>query len=130
MIKGMFFAFWAAFSWGAAIVMSKKGVENLDAGGLFFWQICSASVLAWVVLFLRRKKLPLTPKAMFAYTTGVFEPFLAYTLTLYGLNFISAGGASIVFLLSQYLFLFYLLLYVQLKLITLNTLYYFLSVRW
>lgn len=33
MIKGMFFAFFAAFSWGAAIVMSKKGVENLDAGG-------------------------------------------------------------------------------------------------
>ena len=32
----MFFAFLAAFSWGAAIVMSKKGVENLDAGGTVF----------------------------------------------------------------------------------------------
>ena len=33
MIKGVLFAFLAAFSWGAAIVMSKKGLENMDAGG-------------------------------------------------------------------------------------------------
>lgn len=35
MIKGIMFAFLAAFSWGAAIVMSKKGLENMDAGELF-----------------------------------------------------------------------------------------------
>ena len=56
MIKGMLFAFLAAFSWGAAIVMSKKGVEELDAGGVFFWQICSAVILSWIVLFIKRKK--------------------------------------------------------------------------
>ncbi|MCN4454887.1 hypothetical protein, partial [Escherichia coli] len=27
--------------------MSKKGVEELDAGGVFFWQICSAVILSW-----------------------------------------------------------------------------------
>ena len=81
MIKGMLFAFLAAFSWGAAIVMSKKGVEELDAGGVFFWQICSAVILSWIVLFIKRKKLPLNSKAILAYATGVFEPFLAYTFT-------------------------------------------------
>ncbi|MCV9202081.1 DMT family transporter, partial [Escherichia coli] len=96
MIKGMLFAFLAAFSWGAAIVMSKKGVEELDAGGVFFWQICSAVILSWIVLFIKRKKLPLNSKAILAYATGVFEPFLAYTFTLYGLYFISAGSASII----------------------------------
>ncbi|XPZ44159.1 EamA family transporter (plasmid) [Escherichia coli] len=55
MIKGMLFAFLAAFSWGAAIVMSKKGVEELDAGGVFFWQICSAVILSWIVLFIKKK---------------------------------------------------------------------------
>ena len=40
----MLFAFVAAFAWGAASVMSKKGVEELDAGGVFFWQICSAVI--------------------------------------------------------------------------------------
>ncbi|ECU3636050.1 EamA family transporter, partial [Salmonella enterica] len=53
MIKGMLFAFLAAFSWGTAIVMSKKGVEELDAGGVFFWQICSAVILSWIVLFIK-----------------------------------------------------------------------------
>ena len=72
--------------------MSKKGVEELDAGGVFFWQICSAVILSWIVLFIKRKKLPLNSKAILAYATGVFEPFLAYTFTLYGLYFISAGA--------------------------------------
>ncbi|XIX00490.1 hypothetical protein AB2H13_27770 (plasmid) [Escherichia coli] len=38
---------------------------------------------------------------MLAYATGVFEPFLAYTFTLYGLYFISTGSASIVFSLES-----------------------------
>ena len=60
MIKGVLFAFLAAFSWGAAIVMSKKGLENMDAGGLFFWQVGSAAMLSWFVLAISRKKLPVT----------------------------------------------------------------------
>ena len=40
-------------------------------------------------------------KAILAYATGVFEPFLAYTFTLYGLYFISAGRASIIFSLES-----------------------------
>lgn len=72
MIKGMLFAFLAAFSWGAAIVMSKKGVEELDAGGVFFWQICSAVILSWIVLFIKRKKLPLNSKAILAYAANKY----------------------------------------------------------
>lgn len=60
MIKGIMFAFLAAFSWGAAIVMSKKGLENMDAGELFFWQVGSAAMLSWFVLAISRKKLPVT----------------------------------------------------------------------
>ena len=55
MIKGVLFAFLAAFSWGAAIVMSKKGLENMDAGGLFFWQVGSAAMLSWLFSQLAEK---------------------------------------------------------------------------
>lgn len=58
MIKGIMFAFLAAFSWGAAIVMSKKGLKNMDAGELFFWQVGSAAMLSWFVLAISRKKNP------------------------------------------------------------------------
>ncbi|EKJ5694729.1 DMT family transporter, partial [Salmonella enterica] len=47
------------------------------------------------------KKIPLNSKAILAYATGIFEPFLAYTFTLYGLNFVSAGGASVIFSLES-----------------------------
>ncbi|HFP9517921.1 TPA: DMT family transporter, partial [Escherichia coli] len=101
MIKGIMFAFLAAFSWGAAIVMSKKGLENMDAGELFFWQVGSAAMLSWFVLAISRKKLPVTKKSILAYSTGIFEPFLAYTFTLYGLKFISAGITAVIFSLES-----------------------------
>ncbi|EEY2487202.1 DMT family transporter, partial [Escherichia coli] len=101
MIKGILFAFLAAFAWGTAIVMSKKGLENMDAGGLFFWQVGSAAMLSWFVLSISRKKLPVTKKSILAYSTGIFEPFLAYILTLYGLKFISAGITSVIFSLES-----------------------------
>ncbi|HIE1976964.1 TPA: DMT family transporter [Escherichia coli] len=107
MIKGILLAFLAAFSWGSAIVMSKKGLGALDAGGLFFWQVGSAVILSWIVLAVNRKRFPLTRKVILACTTGVFEPFLAYTFTLYGLNFVSAGITSVMFSLES---LFILLL--------------------
>ncbi|MGE2047657.1 DMT family transporter (plasmid) [Escherichia coli] len=123
MIKGMLFAFLAAFSWGAAIVMSKKGVEELDAGGVFFWQICSAVILSWIVLFIKRKKLPLNSKAILAYATGVFEPFLAYTFTLYGLYLFQQEAHQLFFHLNQCLYWCCLFLFAQLKLIPRNILY-------
>ncbi|OIN37178.1 hypothetical protein AO411_2026310 [Salmonella enterica subsp. enterica serovar Sarajane] len=101
MIKGIILAFLAALSWGAAIVMSKKGLEYLDAGGVFFWQIGSSVILAWFILLIKRKKIQLTRKGILAYSTGIFEPFLAYMLTLYGLHFVSAGIASVIFSLES-----------------------------
>ncbi|WP_418508346.1 EamA family transporter [Escherichia coli] len=54
LIKGMLFAFLAAFSWGAAIVMSKRS-EEAGSRRVFFWQICSAVILSWIVLFIKKK---------------------------------------------------------------------------
>ena len=114
MIKGMLFAFLAAFSWGAAIVMSKKGVEELDAGGVFFWQICSAVILSWIVLFIKRKKLPLNSKAI-----------LAYRILLHSTDFIlfQQEAHQLFFHLNQCLYWCCLFLFAQLKLIPRNILY-------
>ena len=35
---------------GGSYRNEQKGVEELDAGGVFFWQICSAVILSWIVL--------------------------------------------------------------------------------
>ncbi|MFV8201576.1 EamA family transporter, partial [Enterobacter cloacae complex sp.6700005] len=59
---------------------------------------------------------------MLAYATGVFEPFLAYTFTLYGLYFISAGSASIIFSLES---VFILVLSVLICSVKINSPQYF-----
>lgn len=100
-MAGVMLALLAAFSWGGAIVMSKSSLDDLNAGALFFFQIVSAALLCWGVLLATRRRLPVNRKSLLAYGTGVFEPFLAYTLALYGLEKVPAGIASIIFSLES-----------------------------
>lgn len=115
MTKGTLLAFLAAFSWGAAIVLSKVGLEQMDPGILFFFQILSATLLSWVVLLLSRNHLALNRVALQAYATGIFEPFLAYILTLYGLKKVPAGAASVIFSLESALILLLSVLILKMK---------------
>lgn len=124
MIKGFLLSLLAAVSWGVAIVMSKKGLESLDAGGLFFWQTGGAMTLSWIVFIISKKKLPLTRKTVLACATGIFEPFLAYTLTLYGLSLVPAGIVSVIFSLES---VFILVLSVICFSVKIHNPYYFIS---
>ncbi|QPR27594.1 DMT family transporter [Edwardsiella hoshinae] len=101
MIKGIILAMLAAFSWGGAIVMSKASLDELNPGSLFLFQIISAAILSWAVLLAARTNFPLNKRSMLAYSTGLFEPFLAYTLTLYGLEIVPVGIASVIFSLES-----------------------------
>lgn len=101
MIKGILFALLAVFSWGSAIVMSKKGLESMDAGTLFFYQIAGAVLLSWVMVCGMKKKILLTGRTFLAWSAGIFEPFLAYMLSLYGLKSVSAGIAAVIFSLES-----------------------------
>ncbi|UUM20828.1 DMT family transporter [Mycoavidus sp. SF9855] len=115
MTKGFLLAFLAAFSWGASIVLSKAGLEQMDAGTLFFFQILSATLLSWVVLLISRNRLMLNRPALWAYATGIFEPFLAYILTLYGLEKVPAGAASVIFSLESAMILILSVLILKVK---------------
>ncbi|ECU9164084.1 TPA: DMT family transporter [Salmonella enterica] len=101
MTRGIILALLAAFSWGSAIVMSKISLDELGAGSLFFFQVCAATVLSWLMLIGTGKKLTVSRTSLLAYSTGLFEPFLAYILTLYGLKHVQAGIASVIFSLES-----------------------------
>jgi len=97
MVKGVLLALLAALSWGSSMVMSKSILAEIDAGALFFYQIVAATLLSWIVLIKTHKHFSVNKRSLLAYSTGVFEPFLAYILTLYGLKSVPAGIASIIF---------------------------------
>ncbi|EGM1332120.1 DMT family transporter [Salmonella enterica] len=101
MTRGIILALLAAFSWGSAIVMSKISLSELGASSLFFLQISAATVLSWIILIATRKKIPVNRTSLLAYSTGLFEPFLAYTLTLYGMEHAQAGISSVIFSLES-----------------------------
>ncbi|MEY8712307.1 DMT family transporter [Mangrovibacter phragmitis] len=101
MKKGLTLAFLAAFAWGSAIVMSKLCLNSMAAGPLFFSQIISATMASWAALLVTRKSFPVNKASLLAYSTGIFEPFLAYTLTLYGLEKVPAGISSVIFSLES-----------------------------
>ena len=96
-IFGFTLAILAALFWAVAIVLSKYALAEIHSNQLFLIQLIAAAVVAWVVILVRRQRVPLTKSAILAYATGFFEPFLAYTLSLYGLAFVSAGIASLIY---------------------------------
>lgn len=87
----------APLLWAIAIVLSKHALGEINSNQLFVIQIIAAMAAAWVVVWVRREKVAGGKRAWLAYSTGLFEPFLAYTLSLYGLAFVSAGIASLVY---------------------------------
>nr|WP_245608526.1 DMT family transporter [Stenoxybacter acetivorans] len=100
--------------------MSKAGLQYLDSVQLFFFQILSAAVLVWLVLLIQRKKLLLNKGALKAYATGILEPFLAYVLTLYGLEYVSSGIASIIFSLESIFTLLFSVIFLKMKINTIG----------
>lgn len=101
MIKGIFLALLAAFSWGSAIVMSKLSLDSLAPAPLFFYQILFATIFSWCVQIIRKKNFLYDRKSLLAYSTGIFEPLLAYLLTLYGMTKVQAGIVSIIYSLES-----------------------------
>ena len=116
MTKGLILAFLAAFAWGSAIVMSKFILYSMTAGALFFFQITAATVVSWIVLLAKRKSFPLNKSSILAYSTGIFEPFLAYILTLYGLEKVPVGISSIIFSLESLFILILSVIFLRTKL--------------
>lgn len=96
-MTGYLLAFFAAFSWGAAIVLSKESLNYLEPDFVFFIQICSAMLLSWGITLLTGKRVVFSKQACLAYSTGLLEPFLAYMLALFALTVVPAGMASVLF---------------------------------
>lgn len=117
MTRGINFALLAAFSWGSAIVMSKISLGEQVAGSLFFFQVCAATVLSWLILIGTGKKFTVSRTSLLAYSTDLIEPLLACTLALYGLKHVQAGIVSFIFsfiifrmrIRSQWIFLLLLI---------------------
>lgn len=96
-LSGMCLALLAAFFWSAALVLSKYALSEMNSRGLFLIQVAAAATAAWAVLLFRREKPAADKTSLLAYSAGLLEPFLAYMLSLYGLAFVPAGTASVVY---------------------------------
>jgi len=94
--KGVAAATLASFCWGSATVMSKHALDDVSPVALLFLQLFASTVFLWVIILLRRIRIPrlmiLAPIAVL----GLLEPGLAYLLGLIGLTDIGAGSASLI----------------------------------
>ena len=64
---------------------------------MFVVQLFAATTVAGTVMMCRSERLGWSHAHLLAYSTGLFEPFLAYTLSLYGLSLVSASIVSVIF---------------------------------
>lgn len=94
---GLVLAMLAAFMWAVAIILSKITLEAIPSNTVFVVQLVAATMVAGTVMMFRRERPGWSRAHLLAYSTGLFEPFLAYTLSLYGLSLVSASIVSVIF---------------------------------
>jgi len=94
---GLALAMLAAFMWAVAIILSKITLEAIPSNTVFVVQLVAATMVAGTVMMCRRERPGWSRAHLLAYSTGLFEPFLAYTLSLYGLSLVSASIVSVIF---------------------------------
>jgi len=94
---GLALAMLAAFMWAVAIILSKITLEAIPSNTVFVVQLVAATMVAGTVMMFRRERPGWSRAHLLAYSTGLFEPFLAYTLSLYGLSLVSASIVSVIF---------------------------------
>jgi drug/metabolite transporter (DMT)-like permease len=107
---GLALAILAALMWAIAIILSKITLETIPSNTVFMVQLIAATGVAGIVLLLSRDRLGWSREHLLAYSTGLFEPFLAYTLSLYGLSLVSASIVSVIFATESIMILFLSLL--------------------
>ncbi|WP_018691280.1 DMT family transporter [Algicola sagamiensis] len=95
LLTGVFFAFLAALCWACALLMSKSSLAQIHSNQLFLMQLSAALSVAWIACWVKKEKVRWTKETRVPFCLGLFEPFLAYGISLYGLMFISAGIASV-----------------------------------
>ena len=94
---GLALAMLAAFMWAVAIILSKITLETTPSNTVFVVQLVAAATVAGTVMMCRSERLGWSRAHLLAYSTVLFEPFLAYTLSLYGLSLVSASIVSVIF---------------------------------
>lgn len=107
---GLALAILAALMWAIAIILSKITLETIPSNTVFMVQLIAATGVAGIVLLLSRDRLGWSREHLLAYSTDLFEPFLAYTLSLYGLSLVSASIVSVIFATESIMILFLSLL--------------------
>ncbi len=88
---GLALAMLAAFMWAVAIILSKITLEAIPSNTVFVVQLVAATMVAGTVMMFRCERPGWSGAHLLAYSTGLFEPFLAYILSLYGLSLVSAS---------------------------------------
>ncbi len=93
---GVAYAVLASLCWGAATVLSKLALADIQPVLLLVLQLLASVAALWVIIFIRR--IPVDPMGQFRQVAllGVLEPGLAFLLTLIGLTDLRAGAASLI----------------------------------
>ena len=94
--SGLASAFWAAFCWGTATVMSKGALREFAPVTLLCIQLTSSVIFLWaIVLWRKQPKVGRNNIMKFAWL-GLLEPGLAYFLGLWGLEKTEASIATLI----------------------------------
>lgn len=95
----------ASTCWGAATVLSKALLATLSPPLLLVVQLLPSAALLWVCTLIARQRLPRGRLLWLSLALGVLNPGISYSLSLFGLDRIPAGVASLLWSTEPFMIL-------------------------
>jgi drug/metabolite transporter (DMT)-like permease len=85
-----------AFCWGVGVTLTKIALSEISATTLLIIQLSSSVIFLAAACYLKDRQLPFSWQHVKQGFAGIFEPGLAYMVSIFGLQMTTASNATII----------------------------------
>ena len=85
-----------AFCWGVGVTLTKIALSEIVATTLLVIQLLSSVLFLATVCYLKDRQLPLSWRHLKQGVAGIFEPALAYMVSIFGVQMTTASNATLI----------------------------------
>ena len=85
-----------AFCWGVGVTLTKIALSEIAPTTLLIIQILSSVLFLSTASYFKDRQLPFSWKYLKQGSAGIFEPALAYMVSIFGLQMTTASNATLI----------------------------------
>ncbi|MGD1853650.1 MAG: DMT family transporter [Leptolyngbyaceae cyanobacterium] len=85
-----------AFCWGVGLTLTKIALSEISAPTLLVIQLLASVIFLAIICYIKNRQFPFSFQGIRQGYAGIFEPALAYMISIFGIQMTSASNATMI----------------------------------